>query len=134
MVHGLKAVHIYYLEYILIFLSQPLLYCQVLCLEMDITYWLPKDYLGDQHHEITVLPRTVFLLLMPLWQCLLLHSGTQCLCKWQFRQPWDQCPWPQATVISLYTPIIHSLGLWCSFPYIKYPLSDQNVSSFTLTP
>lgn len=64
MVHGLKAVHIYYLEYILILLSQALFYCQVLCLEMDTTYWLPKDYLGDQHHEITVLPRTVFLLLM----------------------------------------------------------------------
>lgn len=68
----------------------------------------------------------------PLWQCLLLHSGTQWLHKWQFRQPWDQCSWPQTIVISLYIPIFHSLGL-CSFPYINYPLSDQNVSSFTLS-
>lgn len=64
MVHGLKAVHIYYLECILIFLSHPLFHCQVLCLEIDTIYWLPKDYLGDQHHEIAVLPRTVFLLLL----------------------------------------------------------------------
>lgn len=69
----------------------------------------------------------------PLWQCLLLHSGTQCLCKWQFRQPWDQCPWPQTTVISLYTPIFHSLGL-CSFPYIKYPLSDQKFHPLSSLP
>ena len=60
MLHGLQTVHIYYLECILISLSQLLFRCQVLCLEIDTTSWLPKDYLGGQHHEIIARPRSVF--------------------------------------------------------------------------
>lgn len=94
--------------------------------------WLPKDYLGDWNHETIVLPKSVSLLFInakfhdeDFFYVLELNAYVKDNLNSQgsmFLTP-NYCHLPLYSNLTIYSSCLGSL------PYMKYPLSDQNMSS-----